>query len=45
KTVVLPARNRVDLEELSDDVRRDVTVHLADNVEEVIDLALRKQQP
>ena len=40
KTVVLPARNAVDVEELGDDIRKDMTIRLADTVSDVADAAL-----
>ncbi len=41
KTVVFPAKNRVDLENLRDEIRGDLEVVLAESVEEVVDLILR----
>jgi ATP-dependent Lon protease len=41
KTVVFPAKNRVDLENLRDEIRGDLKVVLAESVEEVVDLILR----
>jgi ATP-dependent Lon protease len=40
KTVVFPAKNRVDLENLRDEIRGDLEVVLAESVEEVVDLIL-----
>lgn len=40
KTVVFPAKNRVDLENLRDEIRGDLKVVLAESVEEVVDLIL-----
>ncbi len=40
KTVVLPARNAVDVEELGDDIRRDMTIRLADTVSDAADAVL-----
>ncbi len=40
KTVVFPAKNRVDLENLRDEIRGDLEVVLAESVEEVLDLIL-----
>ncbi len=41
KTVVFPAKNQVDLENLRDEIRGDLEVVLAESVEEVVDLILR----
>jgi ATP-dependent Lon protease len=41
KTVVFPEKNRVDLENLRDEIRGDLEVVLAESVEEVVDLILR----
>lgn len=41
KTVVFPAKNRVDLENIRDEIRGDLEVVLAESVEEVVDLILR----
>ncbi len=38
--VILPARNGRDLDELPDEVREAVTIHLVDDIAEVLDLAL-----
>jgi ATP-dependent Lon protease len=38
--VILPARNGPDLDDLPDEVREAMTVHLVDDVGEVLDLAL-----
>lgn len=40
KMVILPKRNEADLEELPDEVRRDIDFHLVELMEEVLDLAL-----
>ncbi len=40
KDVILPEKNRVDLEELSDEVKKDMTIHLVDNVNMLPDLVL-----
>lgn len=40
KTIVLPERNRVEVEELTDDIRKDISVRFAGNADEVIDLVL-----
>jgi ATP-dependent Lon protease len=41
KIVVFPAKNRVDLENLRDEIRGDLEVVFAESVEEVVDLILR----
>ncbi|UCG12681.1 MAG: endopeptidase La, partial [Deltaproteobacteria bacterium] len=41
KTVVLPEKNRVDLDDLDADIRADLEVVLTGSVEEVVDLVLR----
>ncbi len=40
KKVVLPFRNKVDLEDLPQDVRRGLSFHLADRIEDVVDEVL-----
>ena len=40
KTVVLPERNRKDVEEIPKDIRRDMQFHYVQNVEEVLPLVL-----
>jgi ATP-dependent Lon protease len=42
KTVILPARNEVDLKEVPDDVRAEMRFVLADHIEQVLDVALEK---
>jgi ATP-dependent Lon protease len=42
KTVILPRRNEKDLEDVPDDVRRDVKFVFATRVEDVLDAALEK---
>jgi ATP-dependent Lon protease len=39
-TVVLPARNGPDLEDVSESVRDEMTFHLASDINEVLDVAL-----
>ena len=38
--VILPARNEADLDDVPDAVREQLTVHLAEDVADVVDLAL-----
>ncbi len=38
--VILPARNEVDLDDLPDPVRKEMTIHLVDAIDEVLKLAL-----
>lgn len=40
KVIVLPLKNKVDLENLPEDVRKGLEVHLVDRVEQVVDLVL-----
>lgn len=40
RTVIVPGRNRHDVEELSDAVKKDVEIRIADTVEEVVDAVL-----
>ena len=44
KLVLVPARNRADVEELSDDLRKDVDIRLVDTVADVIDAVLTGHQ-
>ena len=39
-TIIIPKENEADLEDLKDDVRKKLTVHLVENLNQVIDLAL-----
>ncbi|MCK5504323.1 MAG: endopeptidase La [Thermodesulfovibrionia bacterium] len=43
KIIVLPLKNRVDVETLSDNVKRDLEIIHADNIEDVVDLVLVKE--
>lgn len=40
KTVVFPLRNRADMDNLSEDVKKDLSIHLVDRIEEAVDLVL-----
>jgi ATP-dependent Lon protease len=40
KNVILPQRNEADLDDVPEDVRQDITFHLADNIEQVLEYAL-----
>lgn len=40
KSVILPARNRDDIEEVPDEVREALELHLVDEIDEALDLAL-----
>jgi ATP-dependent Lon protease len=42
-TVILPKRNESDVEEIPDEVRRELTFVFADRMEEVLDAALRQR--
>ena len=44
KTVILPAGNRKDLEEIPETVRKGLRIVFVDHVDEVIDLALVKKK-
>ena len=39
-TIIIPKANEVDLEDLKEDVRKKITVHLVEDLSQVIDLAL-----
>ena len=39
-SIIIPEKNRADLEDLADEVRKDMTIHLVDNVNMVPDLVL-----
>jgi ATP-dependent Lon protease len=41
KTVILPAKNRTDVEQLPAEVRKDIEIILVDTVEEVADIVLK----
>ncbi|MFW6050605.1 MAG: endopeptidase La [Myxococcota bacterium] len=43
--VVLPKRNEPDLEEVPEEIRKDLNVHLVSRVEEVLELALLREDP
>jgi ATP-dependent Lon protease len=45
KAVVLPERNRKDLEDLPAKVRKSLNIHLVKTMDEVVDLALRPAEP
>lgn len=40
KSIIIPEKNKADLEDLSDEIRKDMTIHLVDNVSMVPDLVL-----
>ncbi|MGE5893403.1 MAG: endopeptidase La, partial [bacterium] len=42
KTIILPAKNRVDMESIPEDAKRDLNIVFAENIEEIIDLAMVK---
>lgn len=42
KAIIIPAKNSMDLEELSDDIKMDIDVHPVDNINEAIDLVISK---
>ena len=39
--MIIPARNEPDLDELPDEVRKGLTIHIASDVSEVLEIALR----
>ncbi len=41
KTVILPKKNKVDVEDLSQDIRKDLKIILVDRIEEIVDLVLK----
>ncbi|MBO0705870.1 MAG: endopeptidase La, partial [Candidatus Dormibacteraeota bacterium] len=43
--VILPRRNEADLDDLPQHVREEMTIHLADNVDEVLQMALEPPPP
>lgn len=43
--VIIPARNEPDLDDVPEDVRRDLTVHVLSDVADVLALALRTAEP
>jgi ATP-dependent Lon protease len=45
RQLVLPAKNRVDLEEVPAEVRNDLTVHLVSRIDEVLPLVLAEPEP
>jgi ATP-dependent Lon protease len=40
RTIVLPAKNRADVEELPESIRRGIDIKLAESVSEVVDIVL-----
>jgi ATP-dependent Lon protease len=45
RQIVLPAKNRVDLDEVPSEVRDDMTVHLVQRIDEVLALVLGDPEP
>nr|WP_207549993.1 S16 family serine protease [Thermostaphylospora chromogena] len=43
--MLLPARNEPDLDDVPEEVRRELTVHLVSDVREVIEIALTPAAP
>ncbi|MEO1287325.1 MAG: S16 family serine protease, partial [Chloroflexota bacterium] len=39
-TIILPQKNELDLDDLPDEIRSDMTFHLVDHMDAVLDLAL-----
>jgi ATP-dependent Lon protease len=44
KTVILPKRNEVDLDEVPDEIRKKLTFHLVDQLDQVLDIALHSRR-
>ena len=44
KTVLVPARNRADVQELSEDMKKDIDIRLVDTVAEVVHVVLSGHQ-
>lgn len=42
KTVILPSKNKVELEDIQEDIYKDMTIHFAEKIEDVVDLVLAK---
>jgi ATP-dependent Lon protease len=40
RTVVFPLRNKADIDNLGEDVKRDISIHLVDRIEDAVDLVL-----
>jgi ATP-dependent Lon protease len=40
KTVIVPARNRADVEELTDEMKRDIDIRLANTIPDVVKAVL-----
>jgi ATP-dependent Lon protease len=45
REIVLPARNERDLEEVPQEVRDDIRIHLVSRVEQVLPLVLKPPEP
>jgi ATP-dependent Lon protease len=45
RRVVMPARNAIDLEEVPEEVRNDLDVHLVSRIEQVLPLVLSDPEP
>ena len=43
-TIILPAKNRPDVDEISDDLKKSMTFHFVSEVREVLDLALQRKR-
>jgi ATP-dependent Lon protease len=43
--VILPKRNEADLDDVPEDVRREMTFHVADSIDEVLRYALSENGP
>jgi ATP-dependent Lon protease len=40
KSIIIPAKNRVEIDSLPETIKKDIDIHFADNLEEIIDLVL-----
>jgi ATP-dependent Lon protease len=45
RQIVLPARNRVDLAEVPEEIRNDLTLHLVSRIDQVLPLVLAEPEP
>lgn len=41
KTIILPAKNKVDVEDIPHDIYKDLTIQFADKIEDIVDLVLK----
>ena len=43
KNVILPMQNKDDIKDIPEDVRGEMTIHLAENIQKYLELALEKE--